>query len=97
MDTAIAQVYGALGKADELNNMLDELEKISARINVPSYFRVATCADRGDRDQALAWLEKCYEERDMWLSFIEVDPIWNIVRPDPRFKDLLRRMNYPTR
>ena len=97
MDTAIAHVYGAWGKADELNHMLDELEKISARIYVPSYFRAATYADRGDRDQALVWLEKCYEERDMWLSFLKVDPIWNILRSDPRFKDLLRRMNYPTR
>ena len=95
MDTAVGHVYAAWGKTDELNKVLDELEKMSSRIYVPSYFRAATYADRGDQDQAFTWLEKCYDERDMWFSFLKVDPIWNSLRPDPRFKDLLHRMKYP--
>ena len=49
-------------------------------------------AGLGDKDQAFAWLEKGYEERSTPLYFLKVDPIWDPLRSDPRFNDLLRRI-----
>jgi hypothetical protein len=48
----------------------------------------------GDTDHALEWLERAYEEHDANLPYVGL-PLWDFVRPDPRFQILLRRMNLP--
>jgi len=48
-------------------------------------------AQLGETDQAFEWLERAYEARD--LSLLKVDPYWDPLRDDPRFQDLLLRMN----
>ena len=50
-------------------------------------------AQLGEKDQAFEWLEKAYEERDGDLLFINNRPDFDPLRDDPRFHDLLRRMN----
>jgi hypothetical protein len=47
----------------------------------------------GDKDKAIEWLEKAYAEREYYLTYAKVDPAFDPVRSDPRFQDLLRRMN----
>ncbi len=49
----------------------------------------------GNKDKALAWLEKAYEARSEGLTFLKVDARFDNLRDDPRFKDLLKRMNLP--
>jgi TolB-like protein/DNA-binding winged helix-turn-helix (wHTH) protein len=49
----------------------------------------------GDRDQVFEWLEKAYEEREAYLPGLKVDAFWDNIRPDPRFQDLVRRLNFP--
>lgn len=51
------------------------------------------CARAGDKDTAFAQLEQAYKLRDHRLSQLRVNPIWDPVRDDPRFAELLRRMN----
>jgi hypothetical protein len=47
----------------------------------------------GEKEQAFEWLEKQYEDRDGTLLFLNIQP-WSVsLRPDPRFRDLLLRMN----
>lgn len=50
------------------------------------------CNKPGDKEQAFAWLETGYEERSTPLYFLKVGPIWDPLRSDPRFNDLLRRI-----
>jgi hypothetical protein len=49
----------------------------------------------GEKDKAFEWLEKAYEERSIaaFFGFIKADPVYDPLRSDPRFADLLRRMN----
>jgi hypothetical protein len=48
----------------------------------------------GDKDRAFQWLAKAFEERSPILAYyLKVDPLGDRLRPDPRFADLLRRMN----
>ena len=46
-------------------------------------------------DRVFEWLEESYGARDTWLPFMHVEPAFDRVRSDPRFQDLLRRMNFP--
>ena len=50
----------------------------------------------GDKDQALAWLEKAYDDRAFFMVDLKDEPELDPLRSDPLFKDLLRRMNFPT-
>jgi len=52
-------------------------------------------AQLGDKEQAFAWLEKAYEKHDMELFRLKYNPRFDPLRNDPRFVDLLRRMNFP--
>jgi hypothetical protein len=48
----------------------------------------------GDKEKAFDWLEKAYEARSIGAGWsIKADPVYDPLRSDPRFADLLRRMN----
>ena len=49
----------------------------------------------GDRDQSVRWLEKAYTDRDWRLIEVALEPRFDPLRSDPRFQDLLRRLNLP--
>jgi serine/threonine-protein kinase len=49
-----------------------------------------------DKDQAMHWLEKSYEERYGILVYLRVEPLFDSLRADPRFEDLLRRIFSPS-
>jgi TolB-like protein/Tfp pilus assembly protein PilF len=55
----------------------------------------ATYALLGERDEAFKCLEQAYEEHDWVLIFLRTIPAFDPLRSDPRFQDLLRRMNFP--
>ncbi len=49
----------------------------------------------GETEEAMAWLERAYEERDPQLLAVKTDPGMDPLRSDPRFQDLLRRIGFP--
>jgi tetratricopeptide (TPR) repeat protein len=68
--------------------------------NAPDYRRAFMTAEyyalAGRHEDALRWLERAYEARDPDFSmFVNGHPLFATLRSDPRFQDLLRRMNYP--
>jgi hypothetical protein len=48
-----------------------------------------------ERESAFAWLEKAFGERNVGLFTLKVHPVFDGLRSDPRYRDLLRRMNFP--
>jgi len=49
----------------------------------------------GEKQQALDWLEKAYEDRNWWMPWLKVEPRLDPLRSDPRFVALLRRVGLP--
>jgi tetratricopeptide (TPR) repeat protein len=58
----------------------------------PLIFIAMNYAQLGEKDQAFAWLERAYAGRQSWLPELQADPVWDKLRDEPRFADLLRRM-----
>jgi hypothetical protein len=49
----------------------------------------------GKKDKAFQWLERAFEEHDPTLVYLKIWPMFDGLRSDPRFQDLLHRMNFP--
>ena len=47
----------------------------------------------GDKDQAFHWLNEACNNRDAWIIFLKVDPQWKSLRSDPRFDQMLERLD----
>jgi tetratricopeptide (TPR) repeat protein len=91
----IGYVYGRMGRATDARKVIADLQLRSKKGYVaPSNF-AKVYIGLGDRDQALAWLEKGYPQHDFWLSFLKGDPMFDSLRSDPRFQDLVRRIGFP--
>ncbi len=75
--------------------MLEELSKLSTGRYVPPYHIALIYNGLGETEETLAWLERGFEQRDAKMVFLKVEPKWNNLRDEPRFKDLLRRVGLP--
>jgi hypothetical protein len=53
------------------------------------------CAGLGQKEQALEWLEKAYDERSNLLVYLNFDPIFDGLRSDPRYQKVLADMKFP--
>jgi hypothetical protein len=72
--------------------MLTELKAQSRLSRVPPEEVARVYVGLGDKDQALSWLERAYDERSDHLVFVKVDPAWDSLRSEPRFVQILRRI-----
>jgi serine/threonine-protein kinase len=89
---ALGHAYGVAGQREEALRLLRRLQELS-RSGYVSPFDVATVyAGLGDRPHELEWLEKAFEGRVPSLVFLAVDPRFNDLKGDPRFRALLRRI-----
>jgi len=89
---ALAHVHACAGEAGEAAAMLGELESLSRRRYVSAYWLALVHAGLGDAARALELLERAYAERDVWLTWLGVEPRFDRVRGEPRFQELLRRI-----
>jgi len=87
--------YAQSGNTREAQKMLVVLKQLSKRRYVSSLDIAVIYIGLGEKDRAVEWLQKAYEERSAFLIFLRVDPRYDPLRSDPRFQDLLRRMNFP--
>src|SRR5207247_11130986 len=72
--------------------VIDELKELSKRRYVSEYRVAAIYAGLGEMEQAFEWLEQAFEDRDSWLIWLNADPVFDVIRSDPRFTKLLRRI-----
>jgi TolB-like protein/DNA-binding winged helix-turn-helix (wHTH) protein len=87
-------LFGRTGRSREARDVLSTLEAASHDRYVPAYARALVLAGLGERDSALEWLERAYEERDVHLIALATDPKWDPFRSDPAFNALIRRCGF---
>ena len=80
----------------EARECIRELKERLAEEAVGVFEIALVYAGLGEKDLAFEWLERAYDEHDKGLVSLKVDPPLDPLRSDPRFQDLLRRMNFPS-
>src|SRR2546425_1968915 len=94
----LAHAYARAGQREEALKLVGELKRIVAeREYVPAFSLIYAYAGLGDKEEAYAWLERSYKERKPKMVWLNVDPLLDPLRSDPRFHDLVRRMGLPAK
>jgi hypothetical protein len=84
-----------MGNRDEAHRILEQLHRVSQYQYVTSYPVARIYMALGDAEEALRWLEAAYSEHSAMMVFLKTDPRFTGLHPDPRFRELLRRMSFP--
>ncbi len=88
----LGYIYALSGRRGEAQKVLDQLRGLSDQGYELHYHTALIYLALGDKDQAFAWLEQAYNERDEELGLLKVDPMLDSLRADPRFVSLLERV-----
>ena len=88
----LVRAYAHAGRREEGLRLLDELKRRQRTTYVPTAAFVNAYLGLGDNEQALAWLERAYQEQSNILQLIKVHPYFDPLRGDPRFVDLVHRV-----
>jgi len=89
--SALAGIYGRSGQTVQARHAIHQLLQSSRRDPVKPELIAGAFASVGDKEQALAWLERAYAEHS-GLTGLKVTPALDLLRSDPRFRSLLRRV-----
>jgi len=87
--------YAAAGRGEEASRILERLHELSKHQYVTAHSLALIHAGLKEVDEAFRWLDKAFQERSALLAWAKVDPRLDNLRPDPRFAELLSRMNFP--
>ena len=92
----LGEVYAAAGKTDEARKVLEELKELSKHRYVSPFTFACIYSALNEKDQAFECLERAYQDRSYRMATLSVEN-WGVnhLRSDPRYKDLLRRLNLP--
>ncbi|MCA1838017.1 MAG: protein kinase, partial [Actinobacteria bacterium] len=88
-------VYAVSGHTSDAKKELEELKRLRKTEYVSAVSLAYICAGLGEKDEALSWLEKGFEERAFQMQMLKVDPRLENLRDDPRFRELVRKVGLP--
>jgi TolB-like protein/Flp pilus assembly protein TadD len=88
----LVHAYAQARRRREAMGLVEELKRRQQKGYVPAAAFVNAYLGLGDKEQAFASMERAYQEQSMILQYLKVHPLFDLVRDDPRFKDLVRRV-----
>jgi len=99
--SGLAWALGVSGRRADSRRAADNLINLAARVRVPSFFVAFALAWSGNEDEVLRLLEEAYREKFSWLLYLPIDPVFDFLRNNAHFQELLRRLmaalrNQPT-
>jgi serine/threonine-protein kinase len=92
---ADAWILAVVGKLAEAREVLEQSPNEERRTPYDAYFLAIVLGELGEKDRAFFALEQAYQGRTPLMSLLKVDPRIDALRDDPRFQQLLQRMNFP--
>lgn len=92
MDAALGLAYAVSGNMAETMKLAEKFQSVAKQRYIPPTYFGMIFAGMGDRDKAMMWLEKAYQERADGLTWINAEPMMDEVRSDPRFQELVRKI-----
>ena len=91
----LAWIQGVGGRKEESRQTIDRLIELSQRTYVSPVWMAAAWTGFGDKDEAFKWFERVFEERASGGAVsLKVNPIFDPLRSDPRYTDLLQRAGF---
>ncbi|MEK6320674.1 MAG: protein kinase [Acidobacteriota bacterium] len=91
--SAMGYAYAVAGRTDDARSILDRLNGLAKEIYVSPYSLARVHIGLIELDEAFECLDRAYQERHGILTYLMVEPLFDGIRSDPRFMDLLRRMD----
>ena len=91
----LAYCYGRWGKREEAQRLLSELEQLSKQTYVPAFAFAMAYIGMDQHDLAFEWLNRACDERPGPFCWLHVEPLYDPLRGDPRFRALLDRVGLP--
>jgi tetratricopeptide (TPR) repeat protein len=89
----LAYAYAVAGRRAEALKILGEQKRLSRKGYISPYNFAIIYTGLGDKDRAFEWLEKGYEQRTQYVYRVKREPMFDSLRSDPRYSELLRKMN----
>jgi serine/threonine protein kinase/Tfp pilus assembly protein PilF len=93
MRAEYANTLALSGDTNKAQAELKNLIEMSNQKYISAYHIAAIYVGLKDKDHAFEWLEKAFQDRADWMAFLKVDPRFDSLKSDPRFTNLLHRMN----
>ena len=84
--------YALAGRIDEAEDILEDLLDLSETRYVPGFYLAVVYGALGQKEEALRWMEKAYEQRSDYIIYAGIEPSLDPIRGEPRFKELLDRI-----
>ena len=91
----MARAHVRLGNRPLAQKVASDMEALGRSRHVPANVIANAYIGLDDRERAFQWLEKAFQDRSLRPDFMRVDPVYDDLRADPRFRDLLRRAGLP--
>src|SRR6266436_1411714 len=90
----LGYAYAISGDPPKAEQMLRELEEMAKRQYVSSTAFASIYLGLGEKEKALDWLDKSYQDQESACWYLTVDPIYDSVRNEPRFQAILKKLDW---
>jgi serine/threonine-protein kinase len=91
----LGHAHAAAGQQSKAHELLDALDALSRQRYVPAYDRAIIHLGLNRTDDAFHWLQRAYDERSSWITYLNIEPRLAPLRTDARFAELVRGLGYP--
>ncbi len=95
LDMDLAYIYAATGRREEALKLVEKLKKVPEDLRIRGQLLAFVYVGLGDLDATFEWLNYGFSKKELFFSWVRGHPVFERMRKDPRFRDLLKAANLP--